>query len=285
MSGRLYKRNVRVTLARPTGFFEQEPNSAIQVTGLRVAFEIEKSLRDDPNTARVTITNLAERTRAEVQRKPLYVRLEAGYDGNLERLASGDVLHARSLRAGPDWHTEIQIGDGLRALRFARVNRSFKGGTNALAVVKEAARALGLTFRASTAVERELRAQYASGVVLDGSAADVMRRTLAPFGVSWSIQDGRLQILLPDEVRVDTSEILVSQDTGMIGSPEFGDPPRPGAPPVLTIKTLLYPTIAPGGRVRVDSRSAKGSFKVQRARHYGDTHGRDWYTEAECLPR
>lgn len=281
MSGRLYKRNVRVTVTKPVDYFTQEPNATV-IEGLRVQFQVEKHLRSEPNTARVTISNLEKTARAAFERKPLYVRLDAGYDGSLERLCAGDVHHAASKREDTDWLTEMHVADGLRAIRFARVSRAYRGGVDAMALVREAARAFGLQVKASAAVQRELRAQLASGVVLDGRASDVMSRVLDPFAVSWSIQDGRLQILLPSEVRTDTTEIRISQDTGMIGSPDFGDPPEKGKRPHLMVRTQLDPRIAPGGRVRVESVAVRGLFKVLKVSHTGDTHGDDWQTEIEC---
>lgn len=279
---RLYKRNARLTLAKPSGFFEQDIANAIQIEDLRVAFTIDKSLRRQPNQCRVSVYNLSQTTRTALQTKPLYARLDFGYDGQYERMFAGDVFFVRSLRRGPDWETEMQVADGMRAMRFARVSRSYGSGVDAYSALREAADSMGLTLKTSRDVRNGLRAQYSAGLVLDGNAADVVSKTLAPYGMSWSIQDGRLQILLPDEIRTDSTEILISQDTGMIGSPEFNDPPKKGARPTLRVESLLYPELAPGGRVRVESKTATGLFKILKVRHSGDTHGPEATTEIEC---
>ena len=275
----LFNRACAVTVAKPDSFFTQRPN-ALVVTDLRVQFQVEKAIGEQPNTCDVVITNLAEGTRGHVVARPLYVRLDAGYDGNLERLFTGDLLWGTSAKAGADWETTLQLRDGDRAFRFARVSRSYRAGVSARDAVAEAARAMGLTVKLSPRAERELRAQYASGLTLSGTASSELSRLLSPFGMSWSIQDGRLQILLADELRADQA-VVVSEDAGMVGVPELGPPLRKGGKPIVTVKMQLYPRVTPGGKVRIESRTVRGTFKALRVSHVGDTHGLPWETIVE----
>ncbi len=281
---RLFRRLAAVTLAKPlTGkFFGQQPN-AIVVTDLRIQFSIEKSLEREPNSAHVTITNLAERSRAEVQQRPVWIRLDAGYDGQLERVFEGDLFHGESMRESADWETKLQVNDGGRAFRFARVSRSYGAGVDAYTALREAAKAMGLEARFSPQAALELRAQYASGLVLQGPARMELDKVLAPYGMSWSIQDGRLQVLRAGEYRTE-EPILISQDTGMVGVPDYGSPEKKGQSPSLTVKTLLQPSVTPGGRVQVASRQIRGTFRVERVVHEGDTHGETWHTTIEAKP-
>ncbi len=77
----------------------------------------------------------------------------------------------------------------------------------------------------------------------------------------------------------------IDEENGMIGSPEFGKPSRRGKAPEVTIRTLLYPEIRPGHPVKVASRDLNGTFKVKNVKHRGDTHGPDWMTEVEIIPK
>jgi hypothetical protein len=284
---RLYNRQVVVTLARPVaegpqGFFRQQPN-AIVVRDLRVQFSLEKNLEKDPNTCEVTISNMSEATRAEVQRKPLHVRLEAGYDGQLERLFAGDLRWAQSKLAGTDWETSLSLGDGERALRHARVTRSFRAGIDVKTVLQETAASMGLRLPKSVQDAKELLGQFSGGLTLHGPSQAEMERLLKPRGMGYSVQDGQLQILRAGEARVEQAAII-SQDTGLIGTPELGAPKEPGKPPVLTLTTLLYPRLTPGGRIQVEARSVRGLFRVTMVRHEGDTHGDSWTTSMEATP-
>lgn len=283
---RLFKRGCAVTVARPLSENQLNvvdlPPNAMVIENLRVTFKVEKHLSKDPNTAEVCVYNLSEHSRGDLQRVPLYVRIDAGYDGQLQRLFTGDLRpgSGKSTRQGVDWETRLELGDGERAFRFARVSRSYRAGIDARTAVVEIAKAMGavVTFTSDTA--KLLRAQYAGGLTLQGPAHRELSRILAPHGLEWSIQDGRLQVIHTQEVRPDTA-IVVSQGTGMIGVPEFGTPERKGAPPLLTVRTLLNPQLTPGGRISLESESIRGVFRIERVTHVGDTHGDDWHSEIE----
>ena len=282
MSDRLFHRQVKVTLAKPTGFFTQDSN-AIEVTDLRVQFSVEKNLRQEPNKCDITITNLAKITRAELQKKPLYVRIDAGYDGELKRLFAGDLRFATSIQQGVDMHTKIQVADGDRAFKFARVNRSFKAGVTAKDGVKEIAKQMGLKFPENGYEAKLLLKQYANGVSLSGRAETQMTNLLKPQGLGWSVQDGRLQILGPQGTRPDQA-LEISSNQGLIGSPQFGDPPAKGkkSSPILKLKCLLYPEIVPGGKIKVISEEVNGVFRVEKVVHAGDTYGAEFYSDVEA---
>lgn len=292
MSNRLYKRVAQVTCYRsqagvpgsfvannPT-FFEQLPNATV-ITDLRIQATITKSINADPNPGSVTITNLSARTRADLQTKPLIVRLDAGYDGNLRHVFVGDLRDGRSKREDTEWTTTLQLADGDRAYRYARVNRSYGKFASAIQAVQECASSMGLVVDGAALTSDELQTQFASGHVLYGNAGDELTRVLAPFGYRWSIQDGRLQILKDDEFRPDEA-VLISQDTGMIGSPERGAPDASGKPPILTVKMQLYPELTPGAQIQVQSKTIDGVFRIEKVTHELDTHGDDWSSTIEA---
>lgn len=280
----LFDRAFRLTVAKPDGFFLQRGTNALVIERLRADFQAEKHLGKEPNTCRISVTNLAETTRVALQGKPLYVRLEAGYEGQVQRLFEGDLRWSQSVREGADWVTSLELGDGERAYRHARVPpRSYRAGVDVRTALTETARAMGLTLPAEAAGLRELSKQFTGGLTLSGVAADEMQRLLAPFGLVWSVQDGRLQILSASGTRADEA-LVISQDTGLIGSPEYGAPANAKDKPVLSLRTLLYPSVTPGGKILVQARAVRGVFKVQRVTHVGDTHGGAWDTEIEATP-
>jgi hypothetical protein len=279
----------RVTLAKPRptpttrlGAFVGEllPNG-LEVTDLRVKFEVKRSTSSAPNTALITIYNLAPASRAQVIERPQVVMLEAGYRSTgLRRLFAGDVTYAHSRPAGADIETIIQAADGGRAFAHARVNRAFAGGVTALAALREVASAMGLSVPRSVELRPELGRQFVQGLSLFGSASDAMSRLLAPFGLGWSIQDGELRIL--DERGVGPGEALsIDQDAGMIGSPEVNPPSKPKGKPTVSVKCLLLPEAKPGGQVQLVSRTVTGLHKIKEAGHAGDTHGPEWTTSLE----
>lgn len=281
---RLFDRAVAVTLSRPLERQFFGANTLVtKVTDLRVTFQIEKTLSEDPNTCEVVIYNLNEQTRGELEKKPLHVRLDAGYDGALERLFVGDARFGQSRHIGVNWESKLQLGDGDRAFRHARVNRSFKAGVDVKTALAEVTKSMGLKVPTSVAGAKELVTQFASGVVLQGPSERELSRLLKPRGFSWSIQDGSLQVIRGDGKRRDAEEAaVISQDTGMIGTPEFGLPEKKSGKPVLTVTMLLYPGLQPGGLIKMDARTIRGIFRLDRVQHSGDTHGPDWQTKIEA---
>jgi hypothetical protein len=210
------------------------------------------------------------------------VTLEAGYDGLIERVFTGDLIWAESVPDRVDWVTKMIVGDGARAVAHARVNRSFKRGVRLKAVLDEVVRALGVSLPRAILGDSAMLKEFASGITLQGPAARELTRLLGPHGYDWSIQDGRLQVLKPSAHRPEEA-VVISEKNGMIGSPSFGSPPEKGKAPVLTVVTLLKPGIVPGGLVQVESRTASGTFKVKRAMHQGDTFAESFATTAEAV--
>ncbi len=283
MSGRLFQRTARVIAAKPTGFFAQGGN-AVEISDLRIQFSVQKTIGKEPNTCEITVSNLGRQSRTELATKPLHVRLEAGYDGAPQRLFVGDLRWSESTHRDVDWETKLHLGDGERALRHARVNRAFASGVAGKEALRELAARMELPLpRLSTDIERALQNQFVSGLSLSGSASRELTRLVEPHGIEWSVQDGRLQLLAPGDVRSDQM-IVINQDAGMIGTPEYGSPPQKKKSPTLTVEVLLLPAVTPGGRIYMDSRQIKGPFKVQKVTHRGDTHGEDWTSTIEATP-
>lgn len=287
---RLYKRVYSITFARLAKgqFFPTNGTKATRISALHATFSIERQHRfsdgatthPQPNTCRISIWNLASGTRAALEYKPTYVRLEAGYDDETRLLFEGDILFATSRREGTDWVTELQLTDGGRAMREARVNRSYKAGVTARTALRDVCLAMGVDPPRETALS-QLAAQYVSGVTLYGPASRELTRILAPHGLSWSIQNGRLQILSDTDDR-DRTQIPVSQDTGLISSPEFGAPDKPGKRPVLSGKMLLHPGVLPGSLLKIQSLTANGVFRVDRVTHDGSSWTGDYMTAFEA---
>lgn len=292
--GKLFKRGCRVTVykgaAPTTGFIGQNPlfftpqSNGLVIQNLRVQFKIEKSIDSTPNPAEVTITNCNANTRALLQSKPLTVRIEAGYDDDLRHVFTGDLRYANSTVEGGDWITKMQLADGDRAYRYARASKSYPKGTNVVAVLRDAAAAMGLQLTNDVIASTDLQAQFATGRVLHGPVRDELTRLLAPYGYHWSIQDGQLQIL-KDQNAAPGTAFLIAQSTGLIRSPEYSTPDKTNAAPTLKTETLLYPAIIPGSTLDVESLNISGLFRVSKLTHTADTHGDDWTTECESIPR
>ena len=291
----LFRRRCRVTIynaSPPTSagfvgahpqYFTPQPNG-IAIENLRVQFKIEKSLEKTPNKATVTITNCSPTTRQFLQTKPLVIKIECGYGDDLRTIFQGDIRYAYSKVVEADWETAIECNEGGRAYTNARVSRTYPKGTNVVTALRDAASSMGLDLPASVAASPELQAQFATGRTLHGKTRDEITRLLQPYGYHWSIQANKMQIV-KDQDSAEGTAFLISQSSGLIESPEFTTPEKAGKPSELKIKTLLYPEIIPGVTIDLESLFISGFFRVNKVDHTGDTHGDDWTTEIEAIPK
>lgn len=293
MTLRLFKRNVRVmcwresVAADPTNFVVSRYPEQTEITDLRVQFKIEKSMphgkKPKPNSCDVTITNLAGSTRANLETKPLVVELHAGYDDVYHFMFGGDLRFAMTKMDGPNWETLLQLGDGDCHHRWARTNRSYAPGTTVRQILKDVTRGMNMQLPDELSKDPIFDRQMVNGDVAFGPARDKLTELLAPLGYQWMINNGQLRVLREDRAHPGTI-IPIDEEHGMIGSPEFGSPPRSGKPPHMTVRMLLYPQINPGDRVQLTSKVKSGDFRVESVTHEGDTHGDTWETQCEIKP-
>ncbi len=284
MTDRLYGRTAVLTVARVVVDSFVQTRDEVQVTDLRMSFNVEKHLGKEPNTCTVSVFNLSEDSRALFESKPLQVRLEAGYGGDAGSLFVGDLVFGQSKLNGADWETKLELGDGQRAIAHARHSKTYPSGTTHLDMFRDTAKSMGMDVKVDSAADAAaLVRQVASGTTFHGPTRKTLTQIVRRHGMEWSVQDGVIHVQSPDAVRPGEALVL-DEGSGMLDSPEFGPPKKKGGKRLLTVKNLLYPALAPGRRVQVVSARINGMFKVQRVVHAGDTAGADWTTTIEAIP-
>jgi hypothetical protein len=277
----LFERFCQVTVGTIQPLGEQSQFvQALQFSGLRCEFKIKKGKKQEPNTMELKVTNLSREHRAAIQQKGLPVILAAGYAEDFGIIFSGDARTVDSVHEGADWNTLIQCGDGERAFRFARLNKSYAAGTPVATVALDLVSAMGLNAGNAAQKLSGISKQYVSGYVVTGQCSAELAKVLRPLGLGYSIQDGAVQILAEGEGFVQSIPLL-SPDTGLIGSPEHGAPATRGQPTYLKVKSLLRPAFKPGGHVQIRSEGTNGQFLIHSVTHTGDTAGGAWYSELE----
>lgn len=278
----LNKRVVRVTTFRES----VTALSTTEISKLRVQFKIRKSLTKHPNTCEIIISNLSQKSRTDFETKPLLVQLNAGYDDQLRLLYVGDLRYGSSRQNHADWETKLELGDGDSRHRWARVNKSYAAGTPLKTVLRDAARSMGFELPKNLVSDSKLDLALPVGRVSHGPTRDELTKLLAPFGYHWSIQNGVFRVL-KDEETSGSAALPIDKEHGMIGTPEFGSPPKNKKPAHLNVKTLLYPELTPGDLVKLTSTVKTGMFRIDVVSHSGDTHGKgenSWTTELELRP-
>jgi hypothetical protein len=256
--------------------------------GLRVAFNVKKTTKHQPNTCELKIHNLSSATRAKLQGVGVPVTISAGYESNASIVFQGDSRTIDHVREGTDWVTRIRCGDGERAYQWSRISESFGPGASIADVIKSVAGSLGLNLgnlpaELAKGGFRGSLTQFAHGFTAHGKTVRELDRLLRTVGLSWSIQDGALQVLRGAEPAPGTA-VLLTPETGLIGSPEHNAPDQKKHPPLLKFRSLLQPQIRCGGVVDIRSASVNGQFRVEALDTVGDTASTDWYSNGEAQP-
>jgi hypothetical protein len=287
---RLFRKTWKVVIAaQPTGFVGQNPQffetlgNAVEIVDMRVAFSVTKNLGKEPNKCSLQLYNLNDHTRGMLERTPVRIWLHGGYDGAARLLFTGDLRFSHTRIDGSDVVTSVEVRDGMRAFAHARMTRSYKPPIRVSQVLGDAAASMGLTLPPEIERSPELKQALATGISMHGPTRDILTRLLAPYGYSWSIQDGTLVVLADGKLRPGEA-ILVNEATGLVGSPERSVPDKPGARASVSFETLLYPEIAPGMAVKLESRFINGVFRVKEVGHEGDSHDGEWKTTVKADP-
>lgn len=264
----------------------------VRFTDLDVSFDVEKSTLREPNKCGLTVYNLGPDHRAQLEQLNTYrktgpgrirVVLEAGYqDPGPSLIFRGDLRNALSTQ-DPDrtWVTKIEGEDGGRAVLWSRVNRSFPAGTRVDTVVRACAEAMGVGVGNLDDVVQNLRlesggAVFTEGTVLSGRAPEELDGVLRSVGLTWSVQDGVLQLLQRGQALQSTA-VRLSADTGLVGAPTR----TPDG--TVIARMLMLPDVYPGRQVWLDTDAVRGYFRVKKAKYTGDSAGDAWYIATECL--
>lgn len=257
---------------------------------LDIAFKVERTTSARPGTCEVTLWGLSETQRAQIlalprrrafgsatgERSPqTLVELSAGYvDAERPVIFRGNLRRAVQKREHPEWTIELSAGDGEYALRRSRGTRAFAADTSIRDVVRGLAEQMevdpgNLDDTSALAELGRVGALFPEGHVLHGPAAEQLTELCRSAGLEWSVQSGVLQ-LLPRGRPLQRSAIVLSPDTGLVGSPEKNGRHRAKA------KCLLIPGLAPGGLVELRSSVLTGRYRVGHMSLSGDTRGAEW---------
>lgn len=278
----------------------------LEISGLDIAFKIQKTLKPQPNKADIIVWNLTadhrkqlegQRDRLGKRSAPVHVELEAGYDNDTHLIFTGDLSVVFSERDGADIATHVEAGDGSLSWRQARANFSFQSGTSIKDVLGGVGKAL-LTGKGNVndslnkignliKIDSE-GGTFPEGTTVSGSAVEEFQRICDSAGLEWSIQNGVIQVKQKGKP-LSQSAIELTPETGLLGSPSVKvSPPDPQKTKkqekVVKCEVLMIPGLVPGRKVHLKSESFDGVYEIWEVVFEGDTHGEKWGAELELRP-
>lgn len=252
----------------------------VEIKKLRIIFNISKNDDKKPNKAEIQIYNLKEKTRNLIKKIGARIFLSAGYlDGNGEELIfAGNVeIISHNIRK-PEVITTIKALDGSEALQKTTSSFSFTKGVSALSILKKIVKSFPLANDLKNLKLKDIK--LSQGFSFAGLSKTAMDKITELLGANWSVQNEVVKILALD-ANDGTRAVFLSEKTGLIGSPErFNKKVRNSSGksikkiPGWKFKSLLKPTIVPGGQISVKSREIPENsfFTITSVKHTGDTH-------------
>jgi hypothetical protein len=284
------------------GDTEVDASAGVGLSGMRIAFQVERDHKRIPNNAELEVWNLARTTRDRLAKlTSVPVRIDAGYLGtDVSTIFLGDLRAAHTRREGPDLITRVSAGDGAVRCRIAKISKTFPAGTKLGSVIESLGRALGVkpgnlsAFSSARLTSGSDR--LARSLTINGAVYDELERICRSCGLEWSVQDSELQLTERGQPVPGGGSLgpLLQADSGLVGTPEVeqlteaskDDPLLTKGTTLVSGVCLLRSDLRPGLPFRVASEAFTGNLVCRTTVHRGDSHGSgpDWVVEWSGVP-
>ena len=291
MEGYQYDRKCTLILTDEVG-------NGLDLSKLRIKFNIKKSDIQAPNIANFRIYNLEKKTQDLIEKEFSKIFFQAGYEGNFGVCFEGNVKQIiKGRESATDTFIDIVAGDGDRAYNFAIVNTTLSAGASQEDIVNASLNSLnekGVTAGYKSGLGQ---AKLSRGKVLFGMTRDVLKNVADTSKTSWSIQDGKLQFV-PLTSYLPNEAVVLTAKTGLIGTPVQTSEG-------VNLRCLLNPKIRIAGRIQIDNKNIErfkinlavpnspanipapltfdGVYYVYVVEYVGDTRGAEWYCDVVTL--
>lgn len=297
--------NDRQQFGRKASLLVANDQQALDLSEMRFVFQVMAADIETPNTAFIRVYNVAPLTAQAVKAEYSRVVLQAGYDNTGFGVIFDGTLKQviRGRESATDTYMDLVAADGDIPYNFGVISTSLAAGSSAADRLKAISDSAGVPV--GYVPDNFYGGILPRGKVLWGMFRENMRDLADTTGTTWSIQDGKIQMVpltgyLPGEAVVLTSR------TGMVGRPQQT---QEG----IKVRCLLNPRIRVGTRVQIDNKSIQqalrqvtrateamtqeqytafarlatisndGFYRVLVAEHQGDTRGNPWYSDLTCL--
>ena len=256
----------------------------VQITDLKISFEVKKSDQESLNEALVKIYNLSDQTISQISGKNKALVLRAGYeDEGIKGLFFGSVKDVQTGKPGTDRETVITAFDGYKNGKEKVISVSYKPGVKRNTVLQDLLQALGMPCSGCDLVT----GSFSGGFSFIGKVIDALEKVIkAEGGIKWTIQNESFLVFEQDQPAAVTG-LFLSPETGLIGSPEdITEEPEDGGEAVkrYRITSLLYPELLPGSRIKVKSKKLDGYFKVENVIFSGCNMAKNYQALSEVVP-
>lgn len=289
-------RDVKLTFSEGSG-------AAIDISDLRIQFQVRQKTQQHPDHMYVRVTNLSDQTAMGWFKvgKGAKAQLEAGYRNRVGKIFDGQVMQMRIGKEpnGVDKYFDCMATSSQTAYGFARLNKTLAAGYTYKDVVDLATQELQKAGIRIGHIGQLSQTKFPRAGSFYGLVRDTLRDVAQANKMTWTIFNNELQMVKVDGYLPGTAKVLNSS-TGMIGMPEM-------TLDGIVVKMLLDPGMKVGQQVQINERSIQklqatptftndtslqesqmpaispdGLYKVWIVDHDGDTKGTEWYTTILC---
>lgn len=260
--------------------FEIGETSKSQPVPLHINFALQKSDLETQNTGRITVWNLNQQHLAALDEKDCALSLRAGYGNRLSLIFAGIISSATTTRDGADRKTEIEVVDNLVEVRDTYVTISYTGNVNWKTIMDDVANQMGV------AVTYSYNATFAdipNGFSFVGQARDIMTKGCNCCGLTWSLQNGVMQVKRPGDT-MNREVYVLSEDSGLLGIParvtEAATQGGTASEIGWDVEYFLNGAINIDDYVKLESETVTGYFRVYSIEMSGDNISGDWICKA-----
>lgn len=286
----------------------------IDLSEMHVKFKITAMNEESPNTGTFRVYNLSPETVKAIISKNngveyTKVQFQAGYEnGAYGQVFAGTIMQFRKGRENStDTYLDILAADGDVFYNFGTMAASVAAGTTKNEIIAKIAEQMGLPLGYVPPISG---GTLPRGKVFWGMGRLGMRNVAQSSGMSWTIEDGKLQ-MIPLKGYLPGEAVALNSSTGMIGLPEQTDEG-------IKVRTLLNPKLKLGGLIQIDNQSINqtiaqasqvipggfgqlpynqwagnpqlladvtndGFYFLYAVEHTGDNRGQEWYSECVGL--
>ena len=150
---------------------------------LRISFDIHKTKAKHPNRSKIFVFNLAPNNRELLERANTRCVLKVGYfeEGGPVECYQGDVYFAFSKYEGPNVVTELELGEGAKAIRDSMVSLGYGKGVSSTQAIRDVAGNMGLALNMPSDVPERT---WENGLSFHGPARTRARQDHARHGLA-----------------------------------------------------------------------------------------------------
>lgn len=261
----------------------------LNLSQLRITFDVTKNDQTEPNAAKICVYNPAPDTINRALNEFDTVSLDAGYTEGMGLIYAGNIIQVRRLRKGADTLIEISAGDGDTAYNYGVISTTLTAGATSKDKLMAMARSMVDVDAGAAVLGAATSKQLPRGKVFFKPVKEYMREYSRDTNAQVYIDSGKLMAVKRSGYLPGTP-VELAPGTGLMGAAQQ-------TLDGLEAMSRLNPELRIGGLVHVDpqylvaadttkqsgkdkqkkvQQSAGGYYRVIKLHYTGDTHGTPW---------